>query len=90
MTHQEQKLRQLLLKVSKSGRSTQWSHEQSMESHKGGVILSDHYHATIFKRHSCRIDVHFDSNDIEWLMEDINRYVKETGLEWALREEDPF
>ena len=78
----EQKLHQILLKISKSGRSTSYSTYRGLTATRTGILLRDEYHAAIFHRHSTRIEATFEGETIESLIEDISRFAKEKRLEW--------
>ncbi len=91
LTTQQQELNQLLLKLSNAGRSTSWGHERRLTSTRHGVLLADEYTAVIFKRHSSRIDVMLEANNIELLIEDVTRFIKDNNLDWTMpMDGEPF
>ena len=86
----ENKLTDLLYRLAKSGRSTNWSHEQKLTSTREGLLIGEEYCVTVFYRLSCRVDTQIITCNIAHAVTELERYIEANELEWVLNDNEPF
>lgn len=87
----ESKLNELLCKLAKSGRSSNWSKEHKLTATRDGLLSGREYCVTIFLRHSCRVDTQFIDSSVNRIILDIERFISDKHLDWVLtNESEPF
>lgn len=87
----ENRLNDLLIKLSNTGRSCSWSKEMTLRSTKDGTMTGEEYCVTIFHKHSCRVDVQFTDPNLIKIIVDIERFINDKHLDWVLNtQKEPF